>query len=295
MRRITTIAEMQRFSDEERRAGRRIVLVPTMGALHEGHFSLVRSARNRGDSVVVSIFVNPIQFNSHADFERYPRDDARDVRLLEEAQVDVLFLPSAAEMYPDGFQTRIEVTELSKPLCGAHRPGHFTGVATVVTKLLLAVKPHVAIFGAKDFQQMQVVRRMVQDLNIDVEILAGKTVREADGLALSSRNLRLSAAERARAAVIPRAIERVQREAADGESEATVLAARFKAEVEEAGGRVEYAELRRPETLEPVERIDGPALFAVAVWVGDVRLIDNTIIRLFPGEDEHDDAQVAAG
>lgn len=278
MRTITTIAEMQRFSDGERRAGRRIALVPTMGALHEGHLSLVRTARESAESVVVSIFVNPIQFNSRSDFERYPRDEARDARILAEAGVDALFLPSAAEIYPPGFQTRVEVTELSKPLCGNHRPGHFTGVATVVTKLLLAVKPHRAIFGAKDFQQVQVIRRMVRDLGFDVEIVTGDTVREADGLAMSSRNLRLSSAERARSAAIPRAIDEVRRAAAAGERDAAALAARFTDEVERAGGRVEYADLRSPDTLEPLDRVEGPALFAVAVWVGEVRLIDNTII-----------------
>lgn len=279
MRTITTIAAMQRFSDEERRTGKRIALVPTMGALHEGHLSLVRLARARAETVVASIFVNPIQFNSRSDFERYPRDEARDARLLDHSGVDVLFLPAAAEMYPAGFQTRVEVQELGKPLCGAHRPGHFAGVATVVTKLFLAVKPHVAVFGAKDFQQLQVIRRMVRDLNLDVEIVAGETVREADGLAMSSRNQRLSAAERARAAAIPRAIEDVRRAVLSGEEDAVVLAEQFRTAVAAAGGRVEYAEFCHPETLEPVARIDGSVLFAVAVWIGDVRLIDNAIIE----------------
>ncbi len=278
MRTLTTIAEMQRFADGARRAGRRIGMVPTMGALHEGHLSLVRKARSLADRVVVSIFVNPIQFDSRSDFERYPRDEARDVRVLEAQGVDALFLPAAEEMYPAGFQSRVEVVELSKPLCGAHRPGHFTGVSTVVAKLFLAAKPHAAVFGAKDYQQIQVIRRMVRDLNLDVEIVAGEIVRERDGLAMSSRNVRLSAADRERARAIPRGIERVRAAAAAGEADSARLAAEFTDEIDGVGGRLEYAELRDPETLEAVERLAGPTLFAVAVRVGDVRLIDNAVI-----------------
>jgi pantoate--beta-alanine ligase len=279
MRIVVTIAEMQRFADGERRAGRTIGFVPTMGALHEGHLSLVREARRRADSIVASIFVNPIQFNSRSDFEKYPRDDARDARLLEAEGVDALFVPPAAEIYPDGFQTRVEVTELTKPLCGAHRPGHFGGVTTVVAKLFLAVKPHVAVFGAKDYQQLQVVKRMVRDLNFDVEIVAGETIREADGLAMSSRNARLSALERERACAVPRGIERVKRAAESGETLPARLIAEFADEIESAGGRVEYADLRDPETLEDLHELEGRALFAVAVWLGDVRLIDNAIVE----------------
>ncbi len=278
MRTLTTIAAMQHFADAERRAGRRIGMVPTMGALHEGHLSLVRKARSLADRVVVSIFVNPIQFNSRSDFERYPRDDVRDVRVLEAEGVDALFLPTAEELYPTGFQSRVEVTELSKPLCGAHRPGHFTGVSTVVAKLFLAAKPHAAVFGAKDYQQMLVIRRMVRDLNLDVEIVAGEIVRETDGLAMSSRNGRLSAADRERAGAIPRGIERVRAAAAGGETDAGRLAAEFAGEIDRVGGRLDYAELRDPETLEAASRLEGSKLFAVAVWIGDVRLIDNAII-----------------
>lgn len=270
---------MQRHSDGERRAARRIGFVPTMGALHDGHLSLVRQARGLADAIVVSIFVNPIQFDSPSDFEKYPRDDARDARLLEREGVDVLFLPRAEEIYPAGFQTRVEVAELTQPLCGAFRPGHFAGVTTVVAKLFLAVKPHVAVFGAKDYQQLRVVRQMVRDLNFDLEVVRGETVREADGLAMSSRNVRLSAAERERARAVPRGIERVRRAAAAGVDDAAALVARFTREAEAAGARVEYAELCHPETLEAVSRLREPALFAVAVWVGDVRLIDNAVIE----------------
>jgi pantoate--beta-alanine ligase len=279
MRTIATIAEMQHYADAERSAGRTIGFVPTMGALHDGHLSLVREACRRTDSVVVSIFVNPIQFNSRSDFEKYPRDDARDARLLEAEGVDALFLPTAAEIYPPRFQTRVEVSDLTKPLCGAHRPGHFGGVTTVVAKLFLSVKPHVAVFGAKDYQQLQVVKQMVRDLNFDVEIVSGETIREADGLAMSSRNVRLSEVERARARAVPRGIERVRRAAEAGEGDPSKLAAEFAAEIESGGGRVEYADARDPETLEELAVVDGRALFAVAVWFGDVRLIDNTIVE----------------
>jgi pantoate--beta-alanine ligase len=279
MRTVTSVAEMQRFADAERRRGRTIAFVPTMGALHEGHLALVREAQRRGETVVVSIFVNPIQFNSRSDFEKYPRDDARDARRLEAAGVSALFLPTAEEIYPPRFQTRVEVTELTRPLCGAHRPGHFAGVTTVVAKLFLAVKPHLAVFGAKDYQQLQVVRQMVRDLNFDIEIVGAETVREADGLAMSSRNVRLSAEERERARAVPRGIECVKRAAAAGESSSAALVAEFTAAVELVGARVEYAEIRDPETLEAVERLEVRALFAAAVWIGEVRLIDNAIIE----------------
>ena len=279
MQSISTIRDMQRFADAERRAGRTIAFVPTMGALHDGHLSLVREARRRADTVIVSIFVNPIQFNSRSDFEKYPRDDARDARLLEREGVEALFLPAADEIYPAGYQTRVEVTEITKPLCGAHRPGHFAGVTTVVAKLFLAVKPHVAVFGEKDYQQLQVVRQMVRDLNFDIEIVPGETVREADGLAMSSRNVRLSPTERERARHVPRGIERVRQAAAAGEGDPQKLAAQFVAELEAAGARIEYAELRDPESLAEVARLEGRAVFAVAVWIGDVRLIDNKIVE----------------
>jgi pantoate--beta-alanine ligase len=279
MRTIPTVAEMQRFADEERKSGRTIAFVPTMGALHEGHLSLVREAQRRSDTVVVSIFVNPIQFNSRSDFEKYPRDDARDARRLDAAGVNALFLPAAEEIYPPRFQTRVEVEELARPLCGAHRPGHFAGVTTVVAKLFLAVKPHLAVFGRKDYQQLQVVRQMVRDLNFDVEIVGAETVREGDGLAMSSRNVRLSAEERERARAVPRGIESAQGAAAAGEAAAAALVAEFTAVAERVGGRVEYAEIRDPETLEELDRLESRALLAVAVWFGDVRLIDNAILE----------------
>lgn len=277
MKTIRGVRDMQAWADAERAAGHRIGFVPTMGYLHEGHLSLVGLAREHADRIVASIFVNPTQFNSRTDFESYPRDEARDARLLAEAGVDVLFAPEADEMYPAGSQTRVEVTELSRGLCGAHRPGHFAGVTTVVAKLFLAVKPHVAVFGEKDYQQLQVVRRMVRDLNFDLEIVPGPTAREADGLAMSSRNARLSEVGRLRARAIPQAFDSV-RAAAAGVRQAERLAALFIEKAERAGLRVEYAELRDPTTLLPVDEIAGPTLFAVAAWAGDVRLIDNMIL-----------------
>jgi len=280
MRAVTTIRAMQVFADAERSFGRRIGFVPTMGALHEGHLSLVREARRRADTVVASIFVNPMQFNSRSDFESYPRDEARDAELLRSAGADVLFQPTPSDMYPDGFDVRLEVTELAKPLCGAHRPGHFAGVTTVVAKLFLAVKPHVAVFGAKDYQQLQVVRRMTRDLNFDVEIVAGETVREADGLAMSSRNRRLSPADRERARAIPAAIAAAKRAAAGGERDSRMLEALVRRGIESAdGARVEYVDIRDAETLEALDILDRPAVLAVAAWISGVRLIDNIILE----------------
>ena len=185
---ISDIREMQAWSDHARREGKRIVMVPTMGFLHEGHLSLVRQGRKKGDCLVVSIFANPMQFAPTEDFDSYPRDLERDVRLLVEERVDLLFNPTPEDMYPRGFQTYVDVEQVSRPLCGAYRPGHFRGVATVVLKLFNIARPHVAMFGLKDYQQVQVIRRMSEDLNLDVEIVACPTVREPDGLAMSSRN-----------------------------------------------------------------------------------------------------------
>src|SRR5262249_2009289 len=196
MRIIETVKEMQAWSDAERRAGKRIALVPTMGALHDGHLALVRAAKKLGDRVVASLFVNPSQFAPGEDFATYPRDFARDRALLEKEDVDILFHPSAPEVYPEGYQPSVAVERLAPLLCGEFRPGHFRGVATVVAKLFNMVRPHAAVFGAKDYQQLQIIRRMARDLDFDIEIAGHPTVRDADGLALSSRNAYLSARER---------------------------------------------------------------------------------------------------
>jgi len=230
--------------------------------------------------VVVSIFVNPIQFNQQADFATYPRNLEQDCRLLEEVGTDALFSPEAPEMYPEGFQTAVEVDTVSRPLCGVFRPGHFRGVATVVAKLFNIVKPHVALFGEKDFQQCVVIKRMVKDLSFDVEILPMPTVREPDGLAMSSRNARLSPAGRQTSLCLFRALSKAQGLVTHGERcAATILQAVHEIIACESGVRVEYISLCHPETLEEVSEVSGPTLLSLAAWVGEVRLIDNRVIE----------------
>jgi pantoate--beta-alanine ligase len=273
---------MQAWADAERAAGRRIALVPTMGALHAGHLALVAEARRRAERVVVSVFVNPIQFDRRDDFERYPQAFDEDAAACARAGVDAVFHPAAAAMYPEGFQSAVEVGGLAEPLCGRARPGHFRGVATVVAKLFHCVRPHVAVFGEKDWQQLAVVRRMAADLDFGVEIVGVPTVREADGLALSSRNRRLGEAERVAARAVPRALAAAAAEVAAGERRGGVVVARATAELAaEPLVRLEYAELRDPTTLGEVAAVEAPTLFALAVWVGGVRLIDNRL--LVPG------------
>ena len=270
---------MRGWSEAERCAGRRIAFVPTMGFLHDGHLALVRDARARADRVVVSIFVNPTQFAPGEDYPSYPRDLERDRERLEGEAVDVLFHPAAPAMYPPGAQTRVEVEQLSQPLCGALRPEHFCGVATVVTKLFNIVLPHVAIFGQKDYQQLLVIRRLVRDLSLDVEIVAHPIVREADGLAMSSRNAYLSSAERAAAASVPRALCQAERLFRRGERAAQPIVQRALSELEqESLAAVEYVQLCDLETLQPIERVETGALLALAVRIGKARLIDNRVL-----------------
>jgi len=277
---IQTVKGIQRWSEEQRLAGKTIAFVPTMGFLHEGHLSLVRAAQQCGDVVVVSIFVNPMQFNQSSDFDTYPRDGAQDERLLEELGTDVLLMPPASEVYPQDFQTGIEVEKVSLPLCGAFRPGHFRGVATVVAKLFNMVKPHSALFGEKDFQQCAVIKRMVQDLNFDIDIVVMPIIREADGLAMSSRNARLSPAEREVSLCVSRALNTAQACVASQQcTAASILQAVQDVLGQNAAVRIEYASLCHPDTLEEVEEMSGPTLLAIAVWVGDVRLIDNRVLQ----------------
>jgi pantoate--beta-alanine ligase len=276
---IPHIRDMQRWSEARRLEGKNLAFVPTMGFLHEGHLSLVREGKKRGDVVIVSIFVNPIQFNQQSDFDKYPKNFEQDRRLLEESGTDALFCPDAAEMYPAGFQTSVEVEKVSQPLCGAFRPGHFRGVATVVTKLFNIVKPHVALFGEKDFQQCVVIQRMVKDLSMDLEIVPMPTVREPDGLAMSSRNARLSAEERRTSLCIARALNSAAELVKNGEQQADAILQSVRHLLEQQGKvRIEYASLCHPETLEEVKEVVGPTLLAIAAWVGDVRLIDNRVI-----------------
>ncbi len=278
MRVLRTVAELREALGPERRAGRTIGLVPTMGSLHDGHLSLIRRARAADDVVVVSLFVNPAQFDEAADLDAYPRDEARDAELAAGAGAGLLFAPSPDEVYPRGFATTVSVRGVSEPLEGAHRGlGHFDGVTTVVTKLLNMAGPDVAYFGRKDAQQALVVRKLVRDLDMPVRIEVVATVREPDGLALSSRNARLSAEERERALALSRALRAAEEALAAGERSAARLREIAVAELAQYV-ELDYLELVSPDTLDPVDTVDGDVLLAVAARVGDVRLIDNTIL-----------------
>jgi pantoate--beta-alanine ligase len=279
MKRIRTIAGMKAAARRLKAEGRTIGFVPTMGFLHEGHLSLVRESRRRAGATVVSIFVNPLQFGPSEDFREYPRDIARDARLLEKEGVDCLFLPPAREMYPEGFQTTVEVPRLAAALCGASRPGHFRGVATVVLKLFNVVRPDIAFFGQKDAQQAIILRRMAEDLNLDVRLKVMPIVREADGLALSSRNAYLSPGERQSALALSRALSEADRLFRGGERRSTIIINRVRDIIEgEPRARVDYAEIVDPGNLTPLKVIDRDALVALAVYIGKTRLIDNTIL-----------------
>ena len=276
---VRKIEGMQEISDRLRQEGKRIGFVPTMGYLHEGHLSLVRKAKDLCDSVVVSIFVNPTQFGPGEDFERYPRDEEGDKSKLEQEGVDFLFIPEIRDMYLLGYQTYVDVTEVSKGLCGDFRPGHFRGVATVVAKLFNLVKPHVAIFGEKDYQQLLVIKRMAKDLNFDIEIIPGRTVREEDGIAMSSRNTYLSPEARKKATVLYRSLRKGKELFDSGERDVSTLSQTIRKEIEsEEDVTLQYVEIRDAETLERIERVNRPAAIAVAAIIGSVRLIDNIII-----------------
>lgn len=285
MRIIRNIKEMADWSQAERQQGRRIAFVPTMGALHEGHLSLVRDAKTRGDRVVVSIFVNPRQFAPAEDFAAYPRNFVRDSGLLEAEAVDVLFHPAAEDVYPPDSQTNVEVDGLGKLLCGAQRPGHFKGVATVVTKLFNVVRPHLAVFGEKDYQQLQIIRRLVRDLFLDIEVIGHPIVRESDGVAMSSRNAYLNAEERTAARCLSRSLHRAECLVRQGEASAQAIAAAVIAELaKEPLAVVEYVTISDVETLEQVEQIRGAAVLALAVTIGKARLIDNRVLLRSSGE-----------
>jgi pantoate--beta-alanine ligase len=255
-----------------------VSLVPTMGALHAGHLSLLVPARET-DRLVVSIFVNPTQFGPHEDLQRYPRPLERDLSLLEERGVDAVFLPTVSEIYPEDYRTFVTVDELSSRLCGASRPGHFRGVATVVLKLFNIIRPHRAVFGQKDAQQTIILRRMVHDLNLDVELVVQPIVRESDGLALSSRNQYLNTEERKAATVLFRSLELARQASLRGQSRADVLLRRVRNLVEsEPLARLDYAELVSADDLSPLDEVRDHALLALAVFIGQTRLIDNTFL-----------------
>jgi pantoate--beta-alanine ligase len=263
----------------KRSKGSTVAFVPTMGALHAGHLSLVRLAKQHADTVIASVFVNPKQFGPGEDFARYPRDLEADARLLDAEGCDLLFAPRVDALYPRGFQTEVRVPELSRGLCGDHRPGHFDGVATVVAKLLNLARPDVAVFGEKDFQQLAIIRRLVTDLSLDVRILGAPIVREPDGLAMSSRNAYLSADDRARAASLSRGLFAAKAAYAAGERGASALLAVARAELEAASVVPEYLELRSFEDLRPLDRAEGPSVLLVAAQVGTTRLIDNLVLE----------------
>ncbi|WP_314426480.1 pantoate--beta-alanine ligase [uncultured Microbacterium sp.] len=280
MRILRTIADVRAEIRAARTDGRSVALVPTMGAFHEGHLSLMRAAREENDLVVVSLFVNPTQFGANEDLSTYPRDEARDAELAEAEGVDILFAPAAAEIYPDGFATNIHVAGITEVLDGASRGAHhFDGVATVVTKLFGIVAPDVAYFGQKDAQQVLVVRRVVRDLDLDVRIVACPIVREADGLAMSSRNVYLDADARAQATALNRALDAAEAVLVSGERDGDGIRSAALSVLGEASIDAEYLELRDAETLQPVDAVERDALLLVAARVGAARLIDNRLMR----------------
>jgi len=278
MKIIKTVKEMQSFSEALRNQGKKIAFVPTMGFFHEGHLNLMREGRKRGDCVVVSIYVNPTQFGPNEDFSSYPRDFERDCELAEGVGVDVIFYPSNEEMYPDHYHTYVTVERLTENLCGLSRPVHFRGVATVCTKLFNMVKPHVAIFGQKDFQQLTVIKRMVQDLNMDLEVVGMPTTREADGLAMSSRNTYLSNKERSTALSLSRSLKMAKASYEGGERDALKIIGSACAFIEEHPHAViDYVKICDIRTMQDVSRMEGPCVMALAVKVGKTRLIDNYV------------------
>jgi len=279
LRQLETIAGMKTACRSVTHSGQVLGLVPTMGALHEGHLSLVRAARSQCEVTAVSIFVNPLQFAPNEDFQTYPRTVERDVALLQELGVDLLFLPSAAEMYPPGASTYVEVSDLSGKLDGGSRPGHFRGVATVVFKLFEIVRPDRAYFGQKDAAQVANLRKMVRDLDMDVEIVVCPIVREPDGLALSSRNAYLSAEQRRQALVLSRALQQVKSAVDAGERDARKLAEIGVGVItSEPAAKLDYFAVVDPDTLEPVDHVRPGILVAVAAWLGTTRLIDNMLL-----------------
>jgi pantoate--beta-alanine ligase len=278
---VTTIAAVRASLQEARKQGRSIGLVPTMGALHEGHASLIRQARQESGCVVVSLFVNPTQFGPNEDLERYPRQLAQDTELCQREGADLLFVPTAAEMYPPGFCTYVEVQGLQNVLCGRSRPTHFRGVATVVAKFFNIVQPDLAFFGQKDAQQVRILQQMVRDLNLPVDLRVCPTVREADGLALSSRNAYLTSEQRPHATVLSRALQLAQDMVRHGESDPQVVAQAMRGLIHRTPGAVlDYVEIVDYETLQPATAWRGSILIALAVKFGDTRLIDNNLLRL---------------
>jgi pantoate--beta-alanine ligase len=278
MKIVRDIREMQTLAEKLRLQGKRIAFVPTMGYLHKGHLSLMKEGRERADTVVASIFVNPTQFGPQEDLDAYPRDFENDEKLMRDMGVDVVFYPAEKEIYPEGYQTYVTVEQITRNLCGASRPVHFRGVATVVTKLFNIVKPHVAIFGDKDFQQRRVIQRMARDLNFDVEVIGCPTVREPDGLAMSSRNAYLSPEERKEALAIKRALDGAGDLYRNGVCLAEELMTHARTILAESPNmRLDYMKICDTETMEAIDEIENEAVLAIATFMGNTRLIDNIV------------------
>lgn len=280
MNTIKSVSEMQQWACATREAGKKIAFVPTMGFLHEGHVALMREGKGRGDYLVVSIFVNPTQFGVGEDYEDYPRDLEGDTEKVSSAGGDIIFAPSVKEMYPSGYQTFVAVQKVTQNLCGASRPTHFQGVTTVVAKLFNIVKPHVAIFGEKDYQQLVTIRQMTRDLNFDIEIFGMPTIREEDGLAMSSRNRYLSSEERKQALCLFSALNQVEKLFQGGEKNSKKLIDRAAEIIRvQPAVAIDYVKVCHPETIEDLELIDDRALMALAVKIGKTRLIDNRVLK----------------
>jgi len=276
---ISSLTDMQSHCLAERQQGRRIAFVPTMGYLHEGHAALLREGRRRGDLLVLSIFVNPTQFGPQEDLDRYPRDLQRDLHVAAEAGVDLVWTPTPAQVYPPGYATYVNVEGLTGVLCGASRPGHFRGVTTVVCKLFNVVQPHVAVFGEKDFQQLAVIRRMTTDLNLPVEIVGLPTVREADGLALSSRNVYLSPEQRRQALTLSQGLALARRQATAGSRDSATILAAVRTLIEaQPEARIDYLQICHRETLCEQPLVDADSVLLLAVFIGKTRLIDNGVL-----------------
>lgn len=275
---VKKIARLKKIVTREKKKEKVVGFVPTMGFLHEGHLSLVRIARRKSDFLVVSIFVNPTQFAPHEDLKRYPRNLKKDMRLLRNEQVDLIFYPDTRQMYPHRYATYVEVEDLTRVLCGVSRPHHFRGVTTIVLKLFNIVQPQIAVFGKKDYQQAVIIKRMVKDLDLDVRIVLGKIVREKDGLAMSSRNIYLSKDERRDAVVLYEALQWIRQAYTKGLRKRITALARIRALIRQRGGKIDYCEAVDKDTLLPVTRLRKGTLIALAVYFGRTRLIDNTIL-----------------
>ncbi|MEO0202817.1 MAG: pantoate--beta-alanine ligase [candidate division WOR-3 bacterium] len=282
MKVVKSIGEMIDLSEKYRNEGKTIGFVPTMGYLHEGHLSLFRIARKKSHILVVSIFVNPLQFGPNEDFKEYPRDLKRDLTLCEREKVDVVFVPDKEEMYLEDFSTYVEVKNLDEELCGKFRPGHFRGVATVVLKLFNIVKPHIAVFGLKDAQQYFIIKRMVRDLNLDITIIPGPTIREPDGLAMSSRNIYLSSNERKQAPVLYKSLMLAKELIENGERDSEKIIKEIEKFIKENASlaEIQYIQIVDTRNLKPISEIRGEVLIALAVFFGKTRLIDNIIISI---------------